>query len=132
MLDPACGTGTYPLAVLQHAAEAVREWQGRRAVSGRLRSLAERLHAFEILVGPYAVAQLRLTQQLRELGVTDRNPLVYLTDTLESPNLQSRMGGVLYEDLTRERERARKVKRETRIFVCLGNPTLRPRTARPG
>ena len=122
VLDPACGTGTYPLAVLQHAAEAVREWQGDGAVSGRVRELAGRLHAFEILVGPYAVAQLRLTQQLRELGVTDRNPLVYLTDTLESPNLQSQMGGVLYEDLTRERERARKVKRETRIFVCLGNP----------
>ena len=122
VLDPACGTGTYPLAVFQHAAEAVREWQGDGAVSGRVRELAGRLHAFEILVGPYAVAQLRLTQQLRELGVTDRNPLVYLTDTLESPNLQSQMGGVLYEDLTRERERARKVKRETRIFVCLGNP----------
>ena len=122
VLDPACGTGTYPLAVLQHAAESVREWQGDGAVSGRVRELAGRLHAFEILVGPYAVAQLRLTQRLRELGVTDRNPLVYLTDTLESPTLQSQLTGVLYEDLTKERERARKVKRETRILVCIGNP----------
>ena len=122
VLDPACGTGTYPLAVLQDAADAVREWQGDGAVSGRLRGLAERLHAFEILVGPYAVAQLRLTQRLRELGVTDVNPLVYLTDTLESPNLQLRMGGVLYDDLTSEHERAQQVKRQTRIFVCLGNP----------
>ena len=100
----------------------MREWQGDGAVSGRVRGLAERLHAFEILVGPYAVAQLRLTQRLRELGVTDVNPLVYLTDTLESPNLQLRMGGVLYEDLTSEHERAQQVKRQTRIFVCLGNP----------
>ena len=122
VLDPACGTGTYPLAVLQHAAEAVREREGGGAVPGRVRDLAGRLHAFEILVGPYAVAQLRLTQRLRELGVDDLNPLVYLTDTLESPNLQSQFGGMLYEDLTNERERARKVKRETRIFVCLGNP----------
>ena len=80
------------------------------------------MHAFEILVGPYAVAQLRLTQRLCELGVTDVNPLVYPTDTLESPNLQLRMGGVLYEDLTSEHERAQQVKRQTRIFVCLGNP----------
>ena len=91
-------------------------------MSGRIRNLAERLHAFEILVGPYAVAQLRLTQRLRELGVTDVNPLVYLTDTLESPNLQLRMGGVLYDDLTSEHERAQQVKRQTPIVVCLGNP----------
>ena len=59
-------------------------------------------------MGPYAVAQLRLTQRLRELGVTDRNPLVYLADTLESPNVQSRLAeGVLYKALTDERERAR-------------------------
>ena len=122
VLDPACGTGTYPLAVLEHAAESVRDELGAGATRERLRDLAGRLHAFEILVGPYAVAQLRLTQQLRELGVDDQNPLVYLTDTLESPNLQSQMGGVLYEDLTQERERARQVKREKRIFVCLGNP----------
>ena len=122
VLDPACGTGTYPLAVLQHASEAVRERLGPGAVPERVRDLAGRLHAFEILVGPYAVSQLRLTQRLRELGVIDRNPLVYLADTLESPRLQSRMSGVLYEDLTNERERARQVKRDTRIFVCLGNP----------
>ena len=122
VLDPACGTGTYPLAVLQHAAETVRKEFGEGAPQERVRNLAGRLHAFEILVGPYAVAQLRLTQRLRELGVTDVNPLVYLTDTLESPNLQLRMGGVLYEDLTSEHERAQQVKRQTRIFVCLGNP----------
>ena len=123
VLDPACGTGTYPLAVLQSAAEAVRERLGSGAAPERLRDLAGRLYAFEILVGPYAVAQLRLTQRLRELGVKDRNPLVYLADTLESPNLQSRLPHTaFYAALTREHERARQVKREARIFVCLGNP----------
>ena len=123
ILDPACGTGTYPLAVLQSAADAVRDREGVGAVPGRLRRLAERLHAFEILVGPYAVAQLRLTQRLRELGVTDSNPLVYLADTLESPSLQSRLPHTaFYEPLTREHERAQRVKQKTRIFVCLGNP----------
>ena len=123
VLDPACGTGTYPLAVLQHASDEVRERLGTGAVPERLRDLAGRLHAFEILVGPYAVAQLRLTQRLRELGVTDSNPLVYLADTLESPNLQSRLPDTaFYAPLTREHERAREVKRERRIFVCLGNP----------
>ena len=123
VLDPACGTGTYPLTVIQHASEAVRERLGPGAVPERLRDLAGRLHAFEILVGPYAVSQLRLTQRLRELGVIDRNPLVYLADTLESPTLQSSLPHTaFYEPLTREHERAQRVKRETRIFVCLGNP----------
>jgi len=123
VLDPACGTGAYPLAVLDHAAGAVRERLGAGAVPERLRDLAGRLHAFEILVGPYAVAQLRVTRRLRELDVADRNPLVYLADTLESPDLQSQLPHMsFYEPLTRERERARRVKREERVFVCLGNP----------
>ena len=75
VLDPACGTATYPLAVLEHATETVRETLGPGAVPERLRDLAGRLHAFEILVGPYAVAKLRLTQRLLAEGVTDRNPL---------------------------------------------------------
>ena len=123
VLDPACGTGAYPLAVIEDAAAAVRERLGDGAVRERLRDLAGRLHAFEILVGPYAVAQLRVTRRLRELGVDDRNPLVYLADTLESPDLQSQLPHLsFYEPLTRERERARRVKREERVFVCLGNP----------
>ena len=123
VLDPACGTGAYPLAVIEHAKEKVHERLGEGAVPNRLSDLAERLHAFEILVGPYAVAQTRIARRLRELGVADRNPLVYLADTLESPNLQSRFPHMsLYETLTLERERARRVKREERVFVCLGNP----------
>ena len=123
VLDPACGTGAYPLAVIEDAAAAVRDRLGDGAVRERLRDLAGRLHAFEILVGPYAVAQLRVTRRLRELGVDDRNPLVYLADTLESPDLQSQLPDLsFYEPLTRERERARRVKREERVFVCLGNP----------
>ena len=65
VLDPAVGTGTYPLAVLEHASEAVRQRFGSGAVAGRLRNLAEHLFAFEVLVGPYSVAHLRLSQSLR-------------------------------------------------------------------
>ncbi|MCY3656876.1 MAG: N-6 DNA methylase, partial [Chloroflexi bacterium] len=49
VLDPACGTGTYPIAVLQHAARAVHGQRGPGAVPSALRDLAARLHAFEIL-----------------------------------------------------------------------------------
>ncbi len=123
VLDPAVGTGTYPLAVLEHASETVKQRFGPGAVAGRLRNLAEHLYAFEVLVGPYSVAHLRLSQSLRNAGVTDKAPRVYLTDTLESPNNPSQFtASLLQAQLTEERRRAQDVKRDVRVFVCLGNP----------
>ena len=123
VLDPAVGTGTYPLAVLDHASEAVRNRLGPGAVAEKLRGLAERLYAFEILVGPYSVAHLRLSQRLRSAGVAGVTPKVYLTDTLESPNqLPDFTASLLQAQLTEERKRAQEVKKDTRVFVCLGNP----------
>ena len=123
VLDPAVGTGTYPLAVLDYAEKTVRDRYGQGAVTDRLRNLAERLYAFEILVGPYSVAHLRLSQRLKGAGVTDVVPKVYLTDTLESPNqLPEFRASLLQERLTDERRRAQEVKNNTRVVVCLGNP----------
>ena len=123
VLDPAVGTGTYPLAVLEHAVEAVRNRLGSGAVAGKLMNLSDRLHAFEILVGPYAVAHLRLSQRLRDAGVTGRTANVYLTDTLESPNNPPDFTArLLQARLTEERRRALEVKKDMRVFVCLGNP----------
>ena len=123
VLDPATGTGTYPLAVLDHAVEAVLGRMGPGAVKERLRDLAERLYAFEILVGPYSVAHLRLSQSLKGAGVTGIAPKVYLTDTLESPNRLSEFSASLMQQrLNDERNRAQEVKKDTRVFVCLGNP----------
>ena len=123
VLDPAVGTGTYPLAVLDHATDVVQQRLGRGAVAEKLRNLADRLHAFEILVGPYSVAHLRLSQRLKDAEVTDRTPKVYLTDTLESPNrIPDFTAGLLQARLTEERKRALQVKKDVRVVVCLGNP----------
>ena len=126
VLDPAVGTGTYPLAVMDHATESVRDYLGPGAVPARLRSLADRLHAFELLVGPYAVAHLRLSRRLADAGVSDRPAKVYLTDALESPNQPPDFtASLLQERLTQERKQALEVKRDLRVLVCLGNPPLR-------
>ena len=123
VLDPAVGTGTYPLAVPDHATEAVEQRLGPGAVAGKLRELANRLYAFEILVGPYSVSHLRLSQRLKDAGVMDRVPRVYLTDTLESPNQMTEFTSLLMQArLTEERTRALQVKKAVRVFVCLGNP----------
>ena len=123
VLDPAAGTGTYPLAVLDHATETVRDYLGPGAVPGKLRGLADRLHSFELLVGPYAVAHLRLSRRLTDAGVDDKPAKVYLTDALESPyQLPDFTASLLQERLTQERERALEVKKDVRVLVCLGNP----------
>ena len=76
-----------------------------------------------MLVGPYSVAHLRLSQSLRNVGVTDKTPKVYLTDTLESPNNPPQFtASLLQAQLTEERKRAQGVKKDVRVFVCLGNP----------
>ena len=123
VLDPAVGTGTYPLAVLDHASDAIRKRFGPGAVAAKLGELAGRLYAFEILVGPYSVAQLRISQKLRDAGVIGKSANVYLTDTLESPNHPREFtASLLKAQLTEERRRALKVKKDIRVFVCLGNP----------
>ena len=123
VLDPAAGTGTYPLAVLDHATEVVVDRLGQGAVTEKLSDLANRLYAFEILIGPYSVAHLRLSQRLKEAGISDAVPKVYLTDTLESPYQMSEFtASVLQAHITEERSLAQRVKKDTRVFVCLGNP----------
>ncbi len=124
-LDPAAGTGTYPLTAISHAVEHVRERYGPGAISPHVTKLAENIHAFEILVGPYAVAHLRLTQAIREAG--GRPPTdgahVYLTDTLEPiDEAPSGQLPLVLRRLSEEHERARRVKAETPVLVCMGNP----------
>ncbi len=89
VLDPGVGTGSYPLAVIDAAASAASAL-GPGAVSAAVSGLSERLHAFELLIGPYSVAHLRLTEAIRDHGGTPPQDgvRVYLTDTLASPDVE--------------------------------------------
>ena len=125
VLDPAAGTGAYPLAVLQHALENVAEFYGPGMRSQYATQVAQNLHALEFLVGPYAVAHLRVTQKVMEEGgeLPADGVHVYLADTLESPEARDlEQHGLMYRRLTEEHRRAREVKQDTRVLVCIGNP----------
>jgi hypothetical protein len=144
-LDPAVGTGTYPVAAVKHGLEKVRKRSGPGAVPARARQMAENMHGFEVLVGPYAVAHLRLTQALEgamnDAKAAAGEPVeklgkrlnIYLADTLESPNAAPPGGLTLtYRALTQEHEAARKVKQGGDILVCLGNPPYDRQTIEEG
>ncbi len=124
-LDPAVGTGTYLVAAVQHALARVRERSGEGAVPARASLLARNMYAFECLVGPYAVAHLRLAQEILSEGGTlpEGRLQVYLADTLESPfTTPPGTLDLAHRPLVEERRRARAVKEQTNVLVCLGNP----------
>lgn len=127
-LDPATGTGTFPLAVIDRAAERAAAERGPAGRSHAATSLAHNLYAFELLPGPYAVAQLRISQRLRELQSTSMlSGHVVLTDTLESP-LDPKSSLPLFGDaevLAAEQSRAKRIKLEQKVTVVLGNPPYR-------
>lgn len=125
VLDPAAGTGAYLLAAFQMGCEAAQARQGPGAIAGRAAVMARNLHGFEILVGPYAVAHLRLTQAIldAEAELPEDGAHLYLTDTLESPHAETLAKlPFQHRPLALEHRRAQQVKRDTPILVCLGNP----------
>jgi len=123
-LDPAVGTGTYLLAIIEHALGRVEKEEGAGAVKGGARSLIHNLHGFEWMVGPYAVAQLRFSQALAQYNVPlpDTGTGIYLTNTLESPHTQPPAPPLFHKPIAQEHERALKVKDAQHVLVCLGNP----------
>jgi len=123
-LDPAAGTGTYLLGVIDHALTRVEDKQGPGAVPGQATTLAANLYGFELMVGPYAVSELRTTRALRDRGATlpPGGSRVYLTDTLESPRTVPPQLPLFLEPIAEQHAKALSVKKDVPVLVCLGNP----------
>ena len=126
VLDPAAGTGAYPLSVIDWAYEEMKQKHQKSPafIPGEMTALANRIFAFEFLVGPYAVAHLRLTQALKAAGgsLPAEGAPVFLCDTLESPFTSPPQAQLFTRRLSQEHERARQIKAGKAIWVCLGNP----------
>ncbi len=122
-LDPAAGTGTYLLGVVEHALGRVEAEQGTGAVAGQAAELANNLYGFELMAGPYAVSELRVSRALRDRGASSADAArVYLTDTLESPHAEPPQLPLFLRPISEQRRKALAVKRETPVLVCIGNP----------
>ncbi len=123
-LDPAAGTGTYLLGIIEHALNKVESEQGAGAVPGKATALAANLYGFEFMVGPFAVAELRITRALRDRGATlpEGGSHIYLTDTLESPNAVPPQLPLFFKPIADQHAKALEVKNKAPVIVCLGNP----------
>ncbi|MFP4173994.1 MAG: N-6 DNA methylase, partial [Candidatus Hydrogenedentota bacterium] len=123
-LDPAAGTGTYLLGVIEHALGRIETEQGRGAVPGQASALAKNLYGFELMVGPYAVTELRVSGALRDRGAAlpADGTRVYLTDTLESPHAAPPQLPYFLRPIAEQHRKALQVKSDVPVIVCLGNP----------
>jgi len=123
-LDPAVGTGTYLLGVIEHALRRVEAEQGTGAAPGQASALAANLYGFELLVGPFAVAELRVSRALRDRGaiLPPGGSQIYLTDTLESPRAELPQLPLFLRPIAEQHAKALKVKSNVPVIVCLGNP----------
>lgn len=123
ILDPATGTGTFLHKVIQTIHESFtgnkKEWQEYIHSD-----LLPRIHGFELLMAPYAVAHMKLGLQLVNSGYKfkkDERLNIYMTNTLEEGSGSSE-SLPFTEWLVEEAEAANKVKTKQPIMVVLGNP----------
>lgn len=127
ILDPAAGTGTFLYETIRHIHEALSPnrglWAGERGYVAQ--HLLPRLHGFELMMAPYAVAHMKLGWLLKETGYDfphDERLRVYLTNTLEEAEIVAGPLLALANQIAREANAASKVKAECPIMVILGNP----------
>jgi hypothetical protein len=130
VVDPAMGTGTFLLSVIDAVATTVAEEEGQPAVPPQIRSLFSRLIGFERQAGPFAVAELRVHQAVKakhQAEVPEEEVKFFVADTLDNPYVEQTHLGLTYEPIARSRREANKIKRDTPVLVVIGNPPYRER-----
>ncbi|MFX0015007.1 MAG: type ISP restriction/modification enzyme [Promethearchaeota archaeon] len=136
ILDPAAGTGTFLNHIIELSYKLFKEKY--KSLNSSLlqnkweiyvdKSLLLRVFAFELLMAPYVIANIKLGLKLQETGYTlqSHNRLgVFLANTLEDPfksikDLEKYLNPFSF--LSREGKKALEIKMEYPISVIIGNP----------
>ena len=133
ILDPATGTATFLVEVIDviHRTLAAK-WKQQRLTDAQQRAawndyvpqhLLPRLHAFELMMAPYAIAHMKIGLKLAETGYrfgTEERARIYLTNALEPWVKQLALIG--FDALAHEAAAVNEIKRHKRFTVVLGNP----------
>jgi type I restriction-modification system DNA methylase subunit len=141
ILDPACGTATFLLQIFQLIHQRFQENPAALTAglvdsswSGYVKKrLLKRIHGFELLMAPYAIAHLKLSLFLEETGYqfdSDQRLAVYLTNTLDDAKRKSE---TLFEGIiAEEADQATEIKLDKQIMVVVGNPPYSGHSANVG
>jgi hypothetical protein len=139
ILDPACGTASFLLEIVERIYERVCKTGGEAGWNDYVRrKLLPRLFGFELLVAPYTMAHLKLGLFLdRRTGFKfdEKERLgVYLTNALEPdiPEIKEAFKIPFALPIAKEGKEARTIKQEKPIMVVLGNPPYKGHSANTG
>ena len=134
ILDPATGTGTFLVEVIDLVySTMVEKWQAQGHSENEIKALwndyvpedlLPRLHGYELLMAPYAIAHLKIGLKLFETGYrceSDQRARVYLTNALE-PAGDEQLTLDFLPALAHEAEAVNRVKQNQPFTVVIGNP----------
>lgn len=135
ILDPATGTGTFLVEVIDVIHKAlVDKWKAQGHGEKKIdalwneyvpRHLLTRLHGYELLMAPYAIAHLKIGLKLYETGYrfgSDERARVYLTNALEPAQDFSGRFEFVIPALAHEAQAVNEIKTKQRFTVVVGNP----------
>lgn len=136
ILDPATGTATFLVEVIGLIHKTmVAKWQeqGHTEMFGIPdlwndyvpKHLLPRLHGYELMMAPYAIAHMKIGLKLYETGYrfeSDERAHVYLTNSLEPPQDFSGTLAFAIPALAHEAEAVNAIKQDQRFTVVIGNP----------
>lgn len=125
--DPAVGTGTFLLGILSRIKKTIDAEQGPGATPSGINDAVKRIIGFELQLGPFAVAQLRLLAELTELigNAPSVSLQMFVTDTLGNPYEKEEWIPNLYQLIAESRQQANQIKQGEPITVVIGNPPYR-------
>jgi predicted helicase len=144
ILDPATGTGTFLVEVIDLVHKTLlAKWRAQGHDENRIAALwneyvpshlLPRLHGYELLMAPYAIAHLKIGLKLYETGyrfVSDERARIYLTNALEPARDFSDRLAFDVPALAHESRAVNHVKRHQRFTVIVGNPPYARHSSNP-
>jgi type I restriction-modification system DNA methylase subunit len=133
ILDPATGTATFLIEVIDVIHRTLSEkWTKEGRTKNKQneawndyvpKHLLPRLHAFELMMAPYAIAHMKIGLKLAETGYrfgAEERARIYLTNALEPKVKQLPQIG--FDALAHEAAAVNEIKWYKRFTVVIGNP----------
>jgi predicted helicase len=143
ILDPATGTATFLVEVIDVIHRTLTaKWKLQRLTEAQQiaawngyvpQHLLPRLHAFELMMAPYAIAHMKIGLKLAETGYrfgTEERARIYLTNALEPWVKELPLIG--FDALAREAAAVNEIKRHKRFTVVIGNPPYSEKSKNEG
>jgi len=137
ILDPATGTATFLVEVIDVIYSTLAaKWKRQRLTETEQQAawneyvpeyLLPRLHGYELLMAPYAIAHMKIGLKLFETGYhfgSDERARIYLTNSLEPSSDDSKQMAFAQwvPALAHEAQAVSAIKRHQHFTVVIGNP----------